>query len=121
MRKTKYLILLTLFIGIFTLTGCNNSNKTDSNNTNNEVQSGDVKISLENFAFSPKEITIKTGTKVIWTNNDSTSHTIISDDGTFSSSTLKTNGTFEFTFNTKGTFSYHCSIHPSMTGKIIVE
>ena len=76
-------------------------------------------IAISNFAFVPATLTIKQGTKVAWTNNDSTPHTIKS--SMFNSTNLNQGDTFGFTFTTKGTFDYSCGIHPSMTGKIIVE
>jgi plastocyanin len=78
-----------------------------------------------NFAFSPATITIKPGTTVVWTNMTSTPHTVTSDDSkTFDSgiaNPLGSGGTFKFTFNSAGTFSYHCEIHPFMKAKVIVQ
>ncbi len=76
-------------------------------------------ISIQNFAFNPGTLTVTQGTTVTWTNQDPTTHKIKSD--TFNSSDLNQGDTFTFTFNTKGTFDYSCAIHPSMTGKIVVE
>ena len=76
-------------------------------------------ITIQNFAFNPGTLTVKQGTKVTWTNQDSVVHKIKSD--TFNSSDLGQGDKFDFTFNTKGSFDYSCSIHPSMTGKIIVK
>jgi plastocyanin len=79
-----------------------------------------VSVSIRNFAFAPQQISVKAGTKVTWTNNDSTAHTVTSDSGAFSSGTLNPGSSFSFVFNTPGTFSYHCSIHPSMTATVVV-
>lgn len=76
-------------------------------------------INIENFSFSPGTITIKKGAAIIWTNNDSAPHKIKS--AAFNSEILNQGQSFSFTFNETGTFSYLCSIHPSMTGEIIVE
>ena len=76
-------------------------------------------VTIQNFAFNPDTLTVKQGTKVTWTNQDSTTHKIKSD--VFNSSDLSQGDTFAFTFNTKGSFDYSCAIHPSMTGKIVVE
>ena len=76
-------------------------------------------VNIQNFAFSPATLTIKKGTAVTWTNNDSAPHQIKSI--TFNSGQLSKGQTFSFTFNDAGTFDYSCAIHPSMTGKIIVE
>jgi plastocyanin len=81
--------------------------------------SGSVKI--QNFAFSPASVTIKKGESVTWTNEDSASHTIVSDSNVFQSGSLANGQTFSFTFNTAGQFPYHCSIHPSMKAMVIVQ
>jgi plastocyanin len=76
---------------------------------------------LANFAFSPATLNIQVGTKVTWTSNDSTTHTVTSDNGIFGSGNFPPNATFSYTFNTAGTFAYHCAIHTSMTGKVVVK
>lgn len=83
------------------------------------VQIAGNTIAIKNFSFTPDTLTVSQGTKVIWTNQDAAVHKIKS--GTFNSSDLNQGNTFEFTFDTKGTFEYSCAIHPSMTGKIVVE
>jgi len=82
-----------------------------------------VSITIQNFAFSPGSATIKAGTKVTWTNQDSVPHQIASDNSSavsFLSNPLSTGQSFSFTFTTSGTFPYHCAIHPFMTSTIIV-
>lgn len=82
-------------------------------------QAATNQIMIKNFTFSPQTVTIKSGTTVTWTNQDSVAHTVISD--SFASNNLNPGDTFQFTFNTPGTYNYHCSIHPSMTGTVIVQ
>ena len=77
-------------------------------------------VSISNFAFNPSITTVRVGTRVTWTNNDPTPHTVTSDSGSFGSGTLATGQSFSLTFNTPGTFTYHCAIHPMMTGTIVV-
>ncbi len=80
-------------------------------------------VVIKNFAFSPSAITIKAGTSVTWINQDGTDHTVESDPGsavTFASRNLPDGGSFSFSFSKPGTYTYHCSIHPSMTGTITV-
>jgi plastocyanin len=80
-------------------------------------------IAIKNFAFDPSSLTVKSGTVVKWTNQDGASHAIVSDTGspaTFSSDSLSTGASYSFTFTQPGTYTYHCSIHPSMKGTIIV-
>lgn len=76
-------------------------------------------VDIQNFSFTPATLTVKKGATVTWTNNDSVPHQIKS--ATFNSDRLGQGQNFSFTFNDAGTFNYICSIHPSMTGKIIVE
>jgi len=78
-------------------------------------------VTIKNFAFSPAQVTVKAGSTVRWTNQDSTAHTITSDDGKFNSGNLSTGGTFEFTFAAPGTYVYHCGIHPMMKATIVVQ
>jgi plastocyanin len=79
----------------------------------------DVKI--DNFSFAPATLTVKAGTQVTWTNGDDIPHTVVSDDQSFKSKVLDTDEKFTFTVSKPGTYSYFCSIHPKMTGKVVVE
>jgi plastocyanin len=75
----------------------------------------------EKYMFEPATLTIKKGTQVVWTNMSDAPHTVTSDNGTFNtSSNLTENQTFMFTFNTAGTFTYHCNIHSYMKATITV-
>ena len=78
-------------------------------------------VTIASFKFEPATLTISVGTTVTWTNNDSASHTVTADDGSFKSETLGKGGTFSQTFTTAGTFAYHCNFHSSMTGTITVQ
>ena len=79
-------------------------------------------VTIQNFAFSPQTITVAPGTTVIWTNKDNVDHTVTSDTGAWpDSGSLATNQTFSHTFTKAGTYPYHCSIHPSMTARVIVS
>lgn len=79
-------------------------------------------VTIQDFAFSPSAITVKKGTTVTWTNKDSAAHTVTETDSQAGpkSGTLETGKSYSFTFNTVGTFNYHCSIHSSMTGTVTV-
>jgi plastocyanin len=78
-------------------------------------------VLIASFAFSPSSLTVKVGDTVTWTNNDSASHTVVADDGSFKSADLGQGASYQFTFKTAGTYTYKCSIHPSMTGTIVVQ
>lgn len=76
---------------------------------------------IQNMAFSPTPLTIKKGATVTWTNNDPMAHTATSDSGSeLASDNIQNGQTYSHTFNTVGTFAYHCAIHPSMHGSVIV-
>ena len=80
-------------------------------------------VVIDNFSFSPKTFTVPVGATVTWTNHDSVPHVVTSapDDQFKKSPVLKTGQRFSNTFATAGTYSYSCSIHPRMTGKIVVK
>lgn len=78
-----------------------------------------INVIIKNFAFAPNTMTIKAGTTIVWTNQDSAPHIIKFD--SFESDTLPNGGSYEHKFDTAGTYDYFCSIHPSMKGQIIVE
>jgi plastocyanin len=80
----------------------------------------DVAVKIDNFTFGPKELKVKAGTTVTWTNKDDIPHTIVSPNN-FRSKVLDTDGAYAFTFTTPGTYTYFCSLHPHMTGAVIVE
>lgn len=115
------LIVAIVGIGAFALLNKNGMNTTPSStaptSTNEAVSPNSVLIS--NFSFNPGSLTVKAGTTVTWTNNDSVTHSIKS--SSFTSPDLATGDTFKFTFNTPGTYNYNCGIHPTMTGTIIVQ
>ena len=78
-------------------------------------------IEIKDFAFNPQTITVKSGEKVTWTNRDEEPHTIVSVKKQFKkSSALDTDQTFTITAGAPGTYTYFCSVHPKMTGTIIV-
>ena len=78
-------------------------------------------ITVEKFAFTPQEITVTPGTKVIWINKDETPHTVSAKDKTFLSKALDTDDQYEYTFANAGDFSYFCTLHPFMTGTVHVR
>jgi plastocyanin len=80
-----------------------------------------IEVKIDNFSFSPAVITVKAGTQITWTNADDIPHTVVSDSKTFKSKVLATGEKFTFTADKPGTYSYSCSIHPNMTGKVVVE
>jgi plastocyanin len=79
-------------------------------------------VTIDNFTYAPNEITVPAGTTVQWVNRDDIPHTVVSDDKTtFKSKPLDTDDNFSYTFSKAGTYPYFCSIHPKMTGKVVVQ
>ena len=82
---------------------------------------GEVSINISGFKFDPATVTVKVGTTIAWTNQDTATHTVKADDGSWSSDSLKQGDTFSQMFTQAGTFTYTCGIHPSMAGTVVVE
>jgi plastocyanin len=80
-----------------------------------------VEITIDNFSFAPGTLTVAAGTTVMWINHDDIPHTAVSTDGVFKSKVMDTDEKFSYTFTKPGTFPYFCSIHPKMTGTIVVQ
>jgi plastocyanin len=78
-------------------------------------------VAIDNFAFGPTDLTVAVGTTVTWTNRDDIPHTVVSTEKVFKSKVLDTDEKFSSTFSTPGTYPYFCSIHPKMTGKVVVQ
>lgn len=77
-------------------------------------------VRIDNFTFKDPVVTVKAGTTVTWTNGDDIPHTVVAKDGSFKSRVLDTGDHFSFTFAKPGQFGYYCSLHPHMTGTIVV-
>lgn len=78
-------------------------------------------VQIDNFTFKAPLVTVKPGTTVTWTNRDDIPHTVVSKDRVFKSKVLDTGDQFSFTFTKPGQFGYYCSLHPHMTGTILVK
>jgi plastocyanin len=78
-------------------------------------------VKIDNFSFGPTALTVPVGTTVTWTNRDDIPHTVVSTDGVFKSKALDTDDKFSFVFTKPGTYAYFCSIHPKMTGTVVVQ
>jgi Plastocyanin len=115
-------VLIIAFIVTVPLMGCKkviiNPAATSAAET---TGAGGLAVTIQSNSFNPASLTIKVGETVTWTNKDSYAHTVTSDNGAFDSGSINNGATFSFTFKTAGTYNYHCSIHTSMTAKIIVQ
>lgn len=80
-----------------------------------------AQVRIANFTFQQPTISVKVGTTVTWTNDDDIPHTVVATDKSFRSKVLDTGDRFSFTFAKPGEFAYFCSLHPHMTGKVVVS
>jgi len=137
--KTSVILIVAIIILIFAA-GCT---QTKNENITNQDQAKDisgitaaqsttttsatqpdlstVNVAIREFAFEPAVLTVKIGTRVVWTNYDSVLHNVQSADGSIKSKTISNGQTVAYTFNKPGTYDYICGLHPSMKGKVIVE
>jgi plastocyanin len=118
MRRTVSAAVLLAMLG-FGIAGPGAATMHFASGAQQQVQTMEVKI--DNFSFGPTVITVPVGTTVTWTNRDDIPHTVVSTDKVFKSKVLDTDEKFSFTFSNAGTYPYFCSIHPKMTGKVVVQ
>jgi len=88
---------------------------------NDQPSAANAAVKIDSFVFGPQTVTVPVGTTVTWTNSDDIPHTAVSTDGVFKSKVMDTDEKFSYTFTNAGTYSYYCSIHPKMTGKVVVQ
>jgi plastocyanin len=88
---------------------------------NDQPSSANPEVKIDNFSFGPQTVTVAVGATVTWTNRDDIPHTVVSTDGLFKSKVRDTDEKFSYTFAKAGTYPYYCSVHPKMTGKVVVQ
>jgi plastocyanin len=86
-----------------------------------DVIPASAEVKIDNFSFGPQTLTVAVGTEVVWVNRDDIPHTVVSADGVFKSKVRDTDEKFSYKFTKSGTYPYYCSLHPKMTGKIVVR
>jgi len=125
---SRFLVSIGLMIAIMTIpVSCSKSSMANltgtggTGNTPGSVVPGANEVFIQGMAFNPSTITVTAGTAVTWTNKDAMTHTVTSNPALFNSGGLTQGATFTFTFANPGTYSYKCTIHPSMTGTVIVN
>lgn len=131
--KPEYYIKTLIFIlvlAVISFSGCiqnsqnqtSGQNSTNASHTLNPVTNSKYTVTIQNFTFNPRVLMVPTGTTVTWVNEQqSTDHNVYSYNGTFQSKNLNTGDNYSFKFIQSGTYRYHCTIHPNMTGTIIVQ
>ncbi|MGC1902887.1 MAG: cupredoxin family copper-binding protein [Candidatus Acidiferrum sp.] len=120
MSRTVSIASLIVALVLGTL-GFGMGQKSQLANAQEKIPTMEVKI--DNFSFGPVALTVPVGTTVTWVNRDDIPHTVVSTDDskTFKSKVLDTDEKFSFTFSKAGSYPYFCSIHPKMTGKVMVQ
>ena len=88
---------------------------------NDHPSAATAEVKIDNFSFGPQTVTVPVGATVTWTNRDDIPHTVLSTDGVFKSKVRDTDEKFSFTFTKAGTYPYYCSVHPKMTGRVVVQ
>jgi plastocyanin len=101
-------------VGVMSLLGLGDDGSARADTTTIE------EVAIASFAFNPATVTVTTGSSVRWTNNDGVDHTSTSDTGVWDSGALSLSDLFTQTFDATGVYSYHCDIHPSMLGRVVV-
>jgi len=126
--KSRFLIGFGVLITIMIIpVSCSKSSManmtgTGGNGYTTETSTPGVnEVFIQGMAFSPATITVTAGTTITWTNKNAVTHNVTSNPALFSSGAMGNGATYSFTFTDKGTFSYSCTIHPSMTGTVVVN
>ena len=84
------------------------------------IRAADMEVTIDNFAFTPKDLTVKAGTTIVFRNRDDIPHSVAGSKGEFHSKALDTGDSFSFTFAKAGSYAYSCGLHPRMQGRIVV-
>ena len=111
--KTLLVAVLALLVLAGLGTGASRAAAADAEKTST--------VTIDNFTFQTATLYVEAGTAVTWVNRDDVPHKIVSTDKKFSSPVLDTDGRFSFTFTTRGTYEYFCSLHPMMKGTVVVK
>ena len=116
-RKTVWILglLSTVMVAAFLLSAASPDSSAKA------PQPATAEVKVDNFSFGPATLTVAVGTTVTWANRDDIPHTIVSTEKAFKSKVLDTDEKFSFTFDKAGTYPYFCSIHPKITGSVVVQ
>src|SRR5687767_4517331 len=111
MKKQDLLPMLIMWVLVAALTSYCSKGSSDDSSMNNTGAGNNRTVAMQNDIFSPGSLTVAKGTTVTWTNNDYTTHTVTADDNSFNSGDITAGRSFTKTFNSTGTFPYHCIYH----------
>ena len=121
-RSAKVVMALAVCAGL--LASCSSSGggcKSGGSSSGGGGGASGNAVDVKNFSFNPSSLSVAKGTKVTWTFDDAAKHNVTDSKNAFKSSDLSGGGTYSFTFNTAGTYSYICTIHPYMKGTVTVK
>jgi len=135
-RKMNRLMASAVLTGVVSVCGCESMHQQHGGNWDS-LDSGRIEnapsdmakmkmdsprqVAIDNFSFSPAELTVPVGEKVVWVNHDDVPHTVVSNSKLFASKAMDTDDKYEHVFAAAGTYPYFCSVHPHMTGTIVVK
>jgi plastocyanin len=120
--KSRLAAGIILLLSVFVISNsCNKENTYGNSGGDGSKGPGANEVFIQNMAFKPGTITVTVNTTINWTNKDGLDHTVTSNTGLFDSGIMKSNGTYSYKFTSAGTYSYHCTIHPTMTGTVQVN
>jgi plastocyanin len=108
-------LAMLVLIALLLLAGSGSATAAD------QPAAANAEVKIDNFSFGPQTVTVPVGATVTWTNHDDIPHTVVSTDGVFKSKVRDTDEKFAYTFTKAGTYPYYCTIHPKMTGKVVVQ
>jgi len=97
------------------------STAADSSKPRETAAGAKQQVNIDNFSFTPRTLTVPVGATVTWTNHDDIPHTVVSTKKRFASPALDTDQRFSYRFTARGTYPYYCSVHPMMTGTVVVK
>ncbi len=121
-RQRALLLIPVLLLTAFLYTGCSKStNNGYSSNNGGGSGPGPGQVWMQNIQFVPSTINISVNGSVTWTNKDATTHDVTADDGSFVSGNINPGGSYTHQFTTAGTYNYRCTIHPGMSGTVVVK
>ena len=118
MRMRSDHLLPAVLLGWVLMAGCMNMKHSAKEGLGSH---GPGQVWMKKDGFSPSTLTIPLNTTVTWTNKDWWAHTVSSDAAIFESGKIHSGKTYTYQFKVAGTYSYHCTIHDNMVGKIIVQ
>lgn len=112
--------LAAIVVGVIAVALSSHRSKVSATHSTVALSGKPLKVPITNFAFVPQVVTVRAGTRIIWTNHDATAHSATADKGAFDTGTLNQGQSKAIMFDHPGTYTYHCIYHAFMTATIKV-